>query len=352
MPLQPTPTEQELLLSQLAGLNLAEIREFMAKYEVGGREGVKAVLLQLVGAALRDGGGPTWDQLVLYLDGVEPFGRQHVYLFKPRAALKQWGDRAAVEERLRAARLVTLLDSRTALAAPDAVTLSSISLDEQVGAFTVHAVSRRSFLRRRSELDEEVNAPRAAAGNLIAHVYEKISVRSWVRLRVETKNGRCSLQVSQLERKADYEAIVTEFLDLVRHWFPVDTLEPINLARAIASLEADYETNRDTAEVRVQAAAHDTHGGRHHAVSSSRARQGVLGESAALDGAVKAMRESGPAASGNFYFLPDDAPGSANPIAKDLHVTCVARDHRINVRRPTTAEELAWVLGRIRHHGN
>jgi hypothetical protein len=324
----------------------------MRDHGVAGREGIKAELLEHSKSALRAGGKPTWDDLMLYLDKVEPYGRQHAYAFKSKPEFRKWGDRRHVEGELAKHNLEAFLGRHTALAAPDAVRLASISLDEENGGFNVHAITKRTHLRRREDLDDQVNAGAIPGSNTVAQVYEEVSVRSWVRLDCDTNTGACSIHVAQLERKGDYQAVVEEFLNVISGWFPVSQLEPIDLAKAISSLHADYEANPNAAEVRVQGAHFDTVRGRHAAISSARARQGVLGESAQLDGAITAMRESGPAAAGNFYFRPRPNDSSANPIRKDLHVTCVVMDQRINFRRPTEPEELAWVMKRIRHHAN
>jgi hypothetical protein len=345
-----TSDQQALLLSQLAALNIGQVREFMNRHGVAGKEGKKAEVLARSEAALRRRGKPTWDELMLYLDEVEPYGRQHAYLYKPKPDFKKWSSGGYVENELAKHKLGTFLGRHTALAAPANVTLASISLDEENGIFSVHAITKRTHLRRREDLDSQVSASALPDPNTVAQVYEEVSVRSWVRLRCDANTGACSVHVAQLERKGDYEAVVQEFLNLISTWFPVGQLEPINLAKAIASLHEDYEANSNTSEVRVQGAQFDTVRGRHAAISSARARQGVLGESPQLDGAITAMRKSGPAAAGNFYFRETGSANSANPIDKDLHVTCVVKDSRINFRRPTEPDEFNWVLERIRYH--
>lgn len=348
MPFRTNAGQRALLLSQLGALNAREVREFAVQHDLPRAGKKKDELLETIAAALHDRGGPSWKELVLYLDQVEPYGRQHVYAYKPDGAFQDWGDRQFLEDKLQAAGQIALLDTPTALAAPAAVTLGSITLDED-GVLGIQAISKRTYLRRRAELDEEVDGDALPGQNTVARVYEEVSARSWVRLRCETESGACSVHVAQLERKGDYEAVFEEFKDLIAGWFPVDLLQPIYLSRGIARLQEEYEADPDNAVVRVQASEYTSRGGRHGSISSARARQGVVGESAALNNAVTAMRESGPAATGNFYFR-RQADHAQSPLGKDLHVTCVVKDNRINVRRPTEPAELSWVLGRIRHY--
>src|SRR3954447_16051136 len=100
MPFSPTPEEKQLLLGQLAALNVGQIREFMVRSEIEGSDAVKDELLSRVDQALRATGSPTWEDLVLYLDEVEPFGRQHVYVYRPKTVLRQWRDLEFLEAQL------------------------------------------------------------------------------------------------------------------------------------------------------------------------------------------------------------------------------------------------------------
>jgi hypothetical protein len=340
----PTAEQRELLVTHLEALRSDQIREFLRRNQVGPLGRTKEEAVAQAKEALGTPDLP-WDALIAYLDEIEPYGKQHVVLMRAIGdALRDWSEES-VEQTMHEAGLEELWQQDQPLAAPDEIQLSSVRwLD---GQLEVYAISRRLVRKRRLDLDDE-----AFQGNrrLEAVVYERVPVRSWVRLHADPGSGRVSVHMAQLTRKSDYQALFDDFMQLISGWFPVEHLEPINLGRAVKRLHEAWEAGRH--EASPQKLEYESADGIHSSLSSSTRQQSVLGQTDELDEAAERMRDSGPGAGANLYFLgtDDDGPNGANPIEDPIHVEIVVREDRINFRRPVSAEALDYILRRIRLH--
>jgi hypothetical protein len=338
-----TAAERELLLTQFGALRSDEIRDFMRDKGIGPLRGRKDELIDRVAQALRKREVEVnWEGLIDFLDGVEPYNKQHVILYKVSAETgRDWQDSEMVAALLREHGLGELWQSRVPLAAPEQVTLSSVRLDD--GVLEIYAIARRSYPVRRKDREEGLmDEPRFEA-----RVYENVQVRTWIRLRWMLASGEASLHIAQLPRKGIYEATREEFFGLLRGWFPVDVFDPLNLSQAVSRLE-EAEIN-GAPEARVQAVGHNSRGGLRSNISSGAAEQSVFGESSDYDDALKTLHDAGPGSGGSFYFLPPAAGGPAGtPLSDEIHVVIVVKDDRINFPQPTNEDHLNHVLRRVR----
>src|SRR6266487_3774187 len=143
--------EQGALLTFLLALRLDEVRDFLGRHELA-RYGNRADLRERLEETLANGTIRIVN-LVDFLDEVEPWGKQHVFLFVGGDGLvEDWEDADALRARLAEANTPNLLDGRLPLALPEELTLSSIRVED--GRFvTITAVERRESREREPSRD-------------------------------------------------------------------------------------------------------------------------------------------------------------------------------------------------------
>lgn len=343
-PAHPGSSNRELLLRHLYAHPVPILKAFMREQSITGLSGTKEELEASIRRAL-GAGDLQQDALIGYLDRVEPRAKQHVVLYDTPGHLADlWSDEAEVEAAVNAAGLSELWQQRVPLAAPDQLELSSIQFDD--GRLEVYAVARRTYLRRRPELEQ---SERVIDGIPVEeHLFERVVVRQWSRLVWDPTAGAASIHISQLPQERLYSEALEEFLDLLHDWLPFDAFSILNLARVIGALHTQAETG--TAEARIQAVEYNTFGGRRIAVRGLDRNQEVLGENAAVDEAVRIARDNGTGAGGNFYFLPaaDGSGPPNNPLREEAHVDLVVFHQRVNFRRATGPGGIDYICSRVR----
>src|SRR4051794_14766542 len=113
-----TPAEAEALLTFLLTLRLDRVRDFLGRHDLP-RYGTRADLRDRLQEKLAEGRFTVVD-LVDFLDEVEPWGKQHVFLYDGGDGLVgDWQDAEAIRRRLAEVGLERLLDERTPLALPE-----------------------------------------------------------------------------------------------------------------------------------------------------------------------------------------------------------------------------------------
>lgn len=339
----PDSNERELLLRHLEALRSDRIKDFLRLREVGPLGTTKAESLERAFRALDQGEIP-WDALVEYLDSIEPFGKQHVKLFATDGELNGW-DEESIKALVEEAGLGDIWQGKQPIAAPEQMQLSSVQVND--GRLEIYAISRRSYLKRRDDLD---NIGTAGNPNIETIAYERVPIRGWVRMQVNLGNGEVSIHMAQLARKADYRSLLQDFLVLIEPWFPIGALAPINLGKAVKSLHEAWDNGEH--EASPQKLQYDTPHGIQSSLSSSTQKQSVLGQSPILDEVATKMKETGAGAGANLYFqgANDGAPANGNPIDEAVHVEIIVPDERVNFRRPVRLEDLDYVMRRIRVH--
>src|SRR6266508_6460423 len=120
MPLDSATLDQEqrALITFLLALRLDRVRDFLGRHELA-RYGNRADLRERIEENLASGTITIVD-LVDFLDEVEPWSKQHVYLYNGGDGLvADWQDGNALRGRLRAANLAEVLDARLPLVLPE-----------------------------------------------------------------------------------------------------------------------------------------------------------------------------------------------------------------------------------------
>lgn len=326
-----------ILLKYLLDRTNPEIGQFLQSFGLA-KTGTKQELGERIERAIERGEADHED-VIAFLDGKAPWGKQHVFLFTgPPDLVPQWRDTEGLRARLENAGLAELLNTEVRVALPERLTLTGIKADDEAVAIT--AVARRDASLRRPELDFTSPDDRA----LIAyHAYEQVTVRNTVRFEWDLVRNEAMLQVTQLPSGHSYEEVRDEFASLVEQILDLDRFRSIDLRRAIKQLQAQEEGGGQ--ETRLRGVDYETLGGRQISGRSGGQAASLFGE-AVIDQAMSALRNAGEGRIGNFYWR--SAPGT--PLSGDVHVYVLASAGRINITIGHPEEVIRHVLGRIRHH--
>lgn len=342
----PEPQRQsdgEILVDILVGLRIDRIRAFMDRVELP-RSGTKADLRERLAEALSRGIFSIND-LVDYLDEVEPWGRQHVILIDAErsasAGLRNEGD---VRERLEQADLLHLLEGRHREVLPETLTLSAIRLRD--GVIEVVGVERREYDVREPEYDRVESS--VDGETVLLKAYRHVVTRGLITLRWDTASGAAAIHISEGFGRYDYDGAASELGALVAGFIDFARFERRQIGRAIRALH-DAERG-DAPEVRSHRVGYQSRGGRMVEATSPSPSISVVGERA-VDDAMTEVAGVSEGRIGNFFWLPRRGPNpESNPLVDDrgLHVVVIAPASRVHFMVPSEEESIAYVLQRIR----
>jgi hypothetical protein len=144
-------SEAESLIDILVGLRVDRVRAFMERVGLP-RAGTKADLHERATAGFGDGTFSIVDDLIDYLDEVEPWGRQHVILLEAKQSAAAGLCRSdGIRRRAHDAGLEHLLDHRRRQVLPADLVLSAIRSEGDM--IEVVAVERREYDVREPKYD-------------------------------------------------------------------------------------------------------------------------------------------------------------------------------------------------------
>jgi len=342
----PVPTtlneEQRALLTFLLALRLDRVRVFLGRHGIA-RYGNRADLRERLEENLL-AGTLTIVDLVDFLDEVEPWSKQHVFLYNGGDGLVQgWRDGNALRARLGEANVAELLDARLPLVLPEELSLSSITVDD--GRFvTISAVERREYREREPSRDRVEVDPAGRTIELLAYVH--VITRGLLTFRWDLATNTAALHITQSGRGYVYEEAEERFARLVQPFLAFDRFARTDLQRLIRRLHELAQAG--TPEARPHRLGYRSRGGISVEAASATYRDSVTGE-AAIDGALTAIAGASTGRLGNFYWLAGvDHGGVANPLPADLHVVVIANESRVNFTVPSSQEIVTYVLQRIR----
>lgn len=341
----PEFTDEELaqLVTDLLAMKKPQIQGFLELVEMP-KSGTKAVIRERIEDALREGTLPP-ERIVRFLDDVTPWGKQHVYLYKgPIASFTEWKKTDWVAGRLKQHRLSKLLNAALPLALPDRMKVSSILHDGR--KLRITAIKRREWYERSPDYDESKETVEGDAVELRAFVHRVM--RSLVAFEWDLTANTALLQISQLPTGHSYEEVAQEFFDLIGGWLDISRFTIVDLRKPIQKL---HKLEEDGAgEARSHGINYRTLEGRRLEGKSASPSDSLLGE-VVIDAALAAIRQSGVAHLGNFYWLPNGATNPAvNPLESEVHVIIIAQHNRISFPTPNSEYTVRYVLSRIRRY--
>lgn len=334
--------EQRTLLTFLLALRLDRVRDFLGRHDLP-KYGNRADLRERLEENLANGRITVVD-LVDFLDEVEPWSKQHVFLYDGGDGLVDgWRDADAVRARLAEANVARLLDERLPLVLPEEPTLSSIRVER--GRFvTITAVERREYRERDASRDRvEVDAD----GRVVElRAYVRVVTRGLLIFRWDLLTNTAALHITQGGSYYDYDEAEQLFVRLVQPFLAFDRFGHTDLHRLIRRLHELEQGG--TPEARTHRLGYRSRGGRNIEAASPTWHDSVTGE-ARIDDALTAIAGESTGRLGNFYWLAGVNPNwDANPLPADVHVIVVANESRVNFMIPSSREVVNYVLQRIR----
>jgi hypothetical protein len=334
--------EQDALVTFLTSLRLDRVREFFGRHRVA-KYGDRAELRERLEQTLTVGTIEMVD-LIDFLDEVEPWGKQHVFLYDGSDRMVEgWRNSDALRARLGHAHVRQLLDARLPLMLPDQLTLSSIRVEDSRSVIITAVERRESDLR---EPGQDRAAIDSAGRRIELRAYVHVVTRGLLMFRWDLVPNTATLHMTQGDRPYDYDDAERRFGDLVRPFLDFDRFHRCDLSRVIRKLHALERSG--TPEARSHRLSYRSLGGRTIQAASPTFRDSVTGESG-IDDALTAIAGKSTGRLGNFYWHAGVSPTpTPNPLIEDLHVIVVANDSRINFMVPSTRESITYVLHRIR----
>lgn len=333
--------ERRAVIDFVLALRKSHIRDFLTQAELP-KSGTKEDLRERLQEAL-DGGDLTYERLVVFLDSVAPWGKQHVFLYHgPRNDVQAWKDPDHVQRLLKQHRLGKLFNARLPLILPEKLTLSSVTHVD--GRLRVTAVERREYTDRTPEHDEEKEAESGERITLKAYMH--YLTRTLTAFEWDLIANIAMLQITQLQEDGDYEELAEQFSQLVSPWLDIKQFGSVDLRPVIRRLH-EIEKNGQ-AEARSHGIDYRSLQGRRVSARSPSPRASVLGEPF-IDDAMDSVRKNSVGHLGNFYWLAGKKSGpGANPLSGEVHVIIVGAKSRVNFPTPNSEDVLRYVLHRVR----
>lgn len=323
-----------------------DLASFLRSKELPRRSGTKEDLQERIEEAISDE-ELSYTDLVELLDTIEPWDKQHVYLFDGPvgADLSMWRDTHRFEARLKQHRVAKTLGKTLPLALPAKLTITNI-VHVAGKRLRVTAVERRDATERDEDRDPEDRVDDGTRVEFRAYVH--FTTRGIIAFEWDLVANTAMLQISQLPTRFTYEDARRRFAETVEKWLDMTRFSPVDLSKSIRKFYDDAKESADG----ITSSGIDwaTAQGRRLSGRSASSKQALLGEEGALDDSLENMRRNGAFGhAGNFFFSPAEPVSPADPLQERVHAHILAGDHqRVNFPTANTEEALRHVLQRIR----
>ncbi len=184
--------------------------------------------------------------VILFLDDIESFGQQRVYLYTAsQDQIASLFDRQFILETLRGAGKESLLDEPEVVENPVLTELATV----RAGAreFRSKWVSLRTWWKtlEPQEIIEDGVTYRIRK-------YEKVDSRASTVLNVDRESGNVELRIHKLQQGDDYTKEFNRCATFVRMFLDVTQLRPLNLNNAVKTLMQGNETRNRRGAIRAQ----------------------------------------------------------------------------------------------------
>jgi len=334
--------ECEMVVQYLMALKSDLIREFLTNHKFDS-SGTKPELRDRIETCLKDE-KLKYEDIVNFIDTVAPCGKQHIILYEGSESLvKQWKKDEHINKTLKKNGLAKYLNARLPLILPEVLTISSITY-KPGQELKISAVERREYTERVEEYDKEDKTTDGGEIELRAYLLQVsrgVIIFTW-----DLVANTATIQISQLPGSSGYEEKEGKFAGLINSFLDIMQFEKIDLRRAITKLNELEEAGKP--EARSHGIGYKSPGGRMFTVQSPTCHDSTLGESG-LDRPLCDIRAKTIGHIGNFYWLEASAcPVDHNPLQEDVHTIIIGDKSRINFTTPNKAEEINYVLSRVR----
>ena len=332
-----TKEEQEKILQYFSDLKGDVIRQFLSEKNLP-RSGTKPELREKIENWLGEG-NLQYEDLVLFLDRIAPWGKQHIILYNgPDSEVRKWCEKEKAENILNNAKLTKYLNSKLLLMLPEKLSFSSIEYSDK--RLRILAVKRREAWERAEKYDQEesIQEGKLELRAFLIQVTRAVVVFTW-----DFISNNASLQITQLPSREKYEDVENELASLMEGFLDLSRFDKLNLRPVIKKLHELEQ--KGSPEARSHTIAYQSAGGRKITAESPTPEDSVLGEDR-IDTALESIRSQSVGHIGNFYWLPTSA--NSNPLRKEIHTIIVGNKSRINFTTPNEEDDVEYVLSRVR----
>lgn len=338
-----TEEERSLILRYIARLRRGTIQDFLREVEEP-VSGTKSALVARIDAALGKE-SVDYSQLVSFLDEVEPWRAQQVYLLGPSNIHRApFLTPEALETHLRQHRALRPFRQPVPLVLPEDLTIASITHDGE--RLRITAVQRREGWERDER--EDLAQGETKDGEPVEYrAYVRVILRGLTMFEWDVVSNTAMLQISRLPARGDYDEEFAKFAALTKKWLDLSTFSRVNLAKGIAAIHREEEERRDAGN----ALRADSHGVEYEGGGGARmsgrgpSSDGSVSEDPNLRAAYRQYRAVSVGRRGNFFWHLDPL----GRVGEKAHVIVFATSKRITFPTNDLDEEtIRHVLADIR----
>jgi hypothetical protein len=328
----PFPASQEqtlfrdrdvlFLIAQVIATHRRHAQALLVELGLPG-SGTKADQAKMLQVAV-DQGRLTPDRLVEFLDEIQAWGNQRVFLFRaPGAVVLRWRSEAYVRAALTIAKMEHLLNSRRTIFLPESATVSSITLTDVL--FTITWVQARHWFEKVGERYED-------GGDRREKTEMKRTTRALFSFELDLESGVAMIRVPQLSGRPDYEDLKDNVVSWLARFLDVAAFEVVDPSPAIEGLQKQPDITVRKAGYR------DSRDGR-ISLASADSESDVFDSPEAV--LIKSALADSPPKTGSFYLEPN------GEFDRRLHFLVDGGEKSITISGQQTEEEVRHVLGRI-----
>jgi hypothetical protein len=339
----PTQTEIDELVSHVLALRKDFVEDLMRSEGIPFNGLRKLELRDRLREAIAEGEIAV-DDVIGFLDEVEPGGKQHVFMLRaPKTLNDRWRDPAVARRRLqKEAGVRGLLNAALPLMMPPELQLSRVRLE--AGLVEIVAVEARRYFERDTAYDREELSDDGLRVELRAHV-ERVA-RSTVALRWNTATRHAALHITQASSSGlkhdHYRDVAQRFAAALLPWLDFAEFKRINLAKVLHELHGRERTHQNALTKSRRGRWETSDGSELEAIGAS--GDASFFEDEEIKAAVGQVETPASAQSGNMRWLPD----GTGPLTGPLHLMILAYDTRVNFMVPSSPQEVDYVLEQIR----
>jgi hypothetical protein len=278
--------------------------------------------------------------LVNFLDEIEGWGNQHVYLYKSSDEhLAPIKDESEFVKVLKRVGLYGLLNKYNPIILPDVPKVTAIKLGNS--RLRVQWVEKRTWENRLSEQDQKME-PQLNDGDgswsqteIIYKAYQINTKRGITTFDLDLVTGYGALMIQRLPSGSEYEEKKEFFEKEIEPIVKISSFERVRFGRAINKI-------MDSGEVISRQGGFQTAGGA-KASFTSRTKKRDTKADPDLKKSQEALGPNAVAILGNFYWLPQ-----SSRLERQLHVKMYSKDQRVGFFGECLEKEVRYVLSRIR----
>jgi hypothetical protein len=321
-----TDEERKLIDRYIARLRVPAIKDFLRESEQK-ISGSKQALLERIEEALKSG-DVSYTQLVHFLDEVEPWRAQQVFLFGASSLnLEPYRTPEAFDRHLRSHHASKPFRQPVPLVLPDGLTVASIQHDGR--RIRITAVERREGWLRDESLDPQGTERTVEDEELELRAYVRRVTRGLITFEWDIIENLAMMQVSRLPSGENYDEARERFENLVSRWLDARTFPLINLPKAIKTLHIAEEVRKAASQppmLKSYGVEYARQGGGRLAGVGATAEDSVT-DDPALSASLQQFRNVSQGRRGNFYWTLDSL--GADYVGSTAHAIVFASTRRI-----------------------